>query len=157
MSYILLLFIGILAFLVLGFIYQSKASQRDEEIFPAPGVLTKTSCGDLHLHCQGQGDVTVILEAGQGDSSLDWRDVQSGVAVFTRVCAYDRPGLGWSSPTKSVLTAQQIANNLYQALKRGNRGALYACWAFHRRGICPGIYKAVSIGGHGTCVGRFCS
>ena len=71
----------------------------------------------LHLHFQGQGEVTVILEAGQGDSSLDWAEVQSAVSTFTQVCAYDRPGLGWSSPATKVLTAQQIAENLHYALE----------------------------------------
>jgi pimeloyl-ACP methyl ester carboxylesterase len=111
--------LGILLLLVLGFVYQSYANWRDVRIYPPPGRLVKIPHEDLelHLNCQGQGDVTVILEAGQGDSSLDWADVQSAVSAFTRVCAYDRPGLGWSSPTKSVLTSQQIADNLNHALE----------------------------------------
>jgi len=112
----MLLFV-VLLLLIVGFIYQSNASRRDLEKFPAPGKLVKTSQGDIHLHCQGQGDVTVILESGQGDSSLDWAVVQSAVAQFARVCTYDRPGLGWSSPATNILTAQQIADNLHQTLK----------------------------------------
>ena len=57
----------------------------------------------LWLECQGQGSPTVILEAGLLSRSDIWsRDshdpagertlVLPGVAAFTRVCAYDRPG-----------------------------------------------------------------
>ncbi|MGB3717309.1 MAG: alpha/beta hydrolase [Candidatus Promineifilaceae bacterium] len=101
---------------IIGFIYQSIASRRDLRKFPAPGKLVKTALGDMHLHCQGEGDVTVIIEAALGDSSLDWTVVQSAVAQFTRVCAYDRPGLGWSSPARDSLTSDQVADNLKQAL-----------------------------------------
>ncbi len=57
----------------------------------------------LWLECRGQGSPTVILEAGGNSRSDIWsRDyreptgqrtmVLPGVAAFTRVCAYDRPG-----------------------------------------------------------------
>ena len=57
----------------------------------------------LYLECRGQGSPTVILEAGAYGRSDVWsRDtlhpagvrtmVLPGVAEFTRVCAYDRPG-----------------------------------------------------------------
>jgi pimeloyl-ACP methyl ester carboxylesterase len=108
--------IVILLLIVVGFTYQSIASRRDRLKFPAPGKLVKTTLGDVHLYCQGQGDVTVIIEAALGDSSLDWTAVQSSAAQFTRVCAYDRPGLGWSSPATNVLSSEQIADNLHQAL-----------------------------------------
>ena len=57
----------------------------------------------LYLECRGQGSPTVILESGAGGRADIWsRDLQEpagtrtivlpGVAAFTRVCAYDRPG-----------------------------------------------------------------
>ncbi|MCP4539165.1 MAG: alpha/beta hydrolase [Chloroflexi bacterium] len=119
MKIIVALLFVVLSLLILGYRYQSNANQRDVEKFPPPGKLVKISGDiDVHLYCQGQGDVTVIFEAAQGDSSLDWIKVQSAVSKFTRVCAYDRPGLGWSSPVANVLTAQQIADNLHQALEQ---------------------------------------
>jgi pimeloyl-ACP methyl ester carboxylesterase len=110
----------VLVLLTGGFIYQRSASRKDSIIYPPPGKLVKTSRGDVHLLCQGQGDVTVVLEAAQGDSSLDWMSVQAEVAKFTQVCAYDRPGYGWSSPVREMLTSDKIAENLHQALKSGD-------------------------------------
>ncbi len=64
----------------------------------------------LYLECRGEGSPTVILESGAGGRADVWsRDlsrpvgertmVEQGVAAFTRVCAYDRPGtLGEVNP-----------------------------------------------------------
>lgn len=57
----------------------------------------------LYLECHGLGSPTVILEAGYRASGRYWTDdltysdasrrmVLPGVATFTHVCAYDRPG-----------------------------------------------------------------
>jgi pimeloyl-ACP methyl ester carboxylesterase len=37
-----------------------------------------------------------VLESGGGMTSNEWTPVQPDVAKFTRVCSYDRAGLGWS-------------------------------------------------------------
>jgi pimeloyl-ACP methyl ester carboxylesterase len=57
----------------------------------------------MYLECRGEGAPTVILEAGAGNDADTWGAVAlgpdaeqtavlPGVAAFTRVCAYDRPG-----------------------------------------------------------------
>jgi pimeloyl-ACP methyl ester carboxylesterase len=57
----------------------------------------------LYLECRGQGSPTVVLEMGYRGSGRYWTDdlrqprtprtmVLPGVAGFTRVCTYDRPG-----------------------------------------------------------------
>lgn len=50
----------------------------------------------LNLYCMGSGSPTVILEAGLGGWAYDWWAVQGSVAKRTRVCAYDRAGMGMS-------------------------------------------------------------
>jgi hypothetical protein len=70
----------------------------------APGVGRDAAAGGLvdvgghrlHIWCTGTGDPTVILEDGLGGSTADWGLVQPEVARFTRVCSYDRAGLGYS-------------------------------------------------------------
>ncbi len=57
----------------------------------------------LWLECRGAGGPTVVLEAGAGNNAQVWDAIAlppgtaspavlPGVAAFTRVCAYDRPG-----------------------------------------------------------------
>ena len=52
----------------------------------------------LNLYCIGTGSPTVLLESGIGGDAYDWRSVQDDIARQTRVCAYDRAGLGRSDP-----------------------------------------------------------
>ena len=52
----------------------------------------------LAIHCLGQGSPTVVLESGLGDGASSWWPVQAEIAKSTRVCAYDRAGLGRSPP-----------------------------------------------------------
>lgn len=70
---------------------------RDTTRFPAPGDFVSLSKYELHRVCAGPAsDITVWFEAGAGGSSLDWSAIMSETAMFARVCAYDRAGLGWS-------------------------------------------------------------
>jgi pimeloyl-ACP methyl ester carboxylesterase len=52
----------------------------------------------MHMVCTGQGSPTVILLAGMFDWSIAWNQVQPSVGARTRVCAWDRAGLGLSDP-----------------------------------------------------------
>ena len=79
---------------------------------PPPGKLVELNGRHVHLLCAGEGSPTVILEAGLPGSSLAWMSVFSGIAQLTQVCAYDRPGYGWSHPTTSPRTAETIVQEL---------------------------------------------
>jgi len=52
----------------------------------------------LWLTCTGAGKPTVVLEAGHGETSETWARVTPLVSNFSRVCSYDRAGLGQSGP-----------------------------------------------------------
>jgi len=50
----------------------------------------------LNLYCIGSGKPTLILESGLGGYAFDWWKVQGEIAKSSRVCAYDRAGMGMS-------------------------------------------------------------
>jgi pimeloyl-ACP methyl ester carboxylesterase len=63
----------------------------------------------MYYECTGAGSPTVVLDAGSPDTSTTWRWVQPQIARVTRVCAYDRAGLGRSStapPGRRTATTQ---------------------------------------------------
>src|SRR5258705_6270672 len=62
----------------------------------------------LNLRCEGAGSPTVILEAGAGDTLATWEWVLPDVRKTTRVCAYDRAGLGMSDPGPKPRTSELI-------------------------------------------------
>jgi pimeloyl-ACP methyl ester carboxylesterase len=91
--------------------------------YPAPGRLIDIGGRKLHLHCTGSGSPTVLLEAGGGAFAIDWALVQPPVAQSTRVCSYDRAGLGWSEPGPSYEVVEEIVSDLHRALQAaGEKG-----------------------------------
>ena len=74
------------------------ASLRQERDF----LTTNTTQYDvgfgqkLYLSCVGEGAPTVILDAPTGLTSDSWLAGMSELSAVTRVCVYDRAGLGWS-------------------------------------------------------------
>lgn len=77
----------------------------------------------LHIHCIGEGVPIVVLDSGLGLAGDAWDDVQPEVSRFTRVCAYDRAGRGYSSPAPKRHSNRQMARELGVLLERaGQRG-----------------------------------
>ncbi|HEY2051622.1 MAG TPA: alpha/beta hydrolase [Caulobacteraceae bacterium] len=76
----------------------------------------------LNLVCMGSGSPTVMLEAGAGDETAVWRKVQPEVAKFTRVCAYDRAGYGYSDPRTHPADATHAAEDLHRLIKAAGLG-----------------------------------
>ena len=62
-----------------------------------PGHLFEINGHRLYIECLGAGTPTVIFEAGYGGDHHAWDAVEPEVARATRVCAYDRAGLGLSA------------------------------------------------------------
>ena len=112
--------LGLLALIVLlaasGATYEAIMAAGDTKRYPPPGQLVDVGGHRLHLHCVGQGSPTVVLDAGLGAFSLDWGAVQPEIATTTRVCAYDRAGLGWSEPGPRPRSPQQFADELHTLL-----------------------------------------
>src|SRR5688572_32599013 len=104
---------------VAGAAYEWIASRRDISATPPPGRLIDVGGHRLHIWCTGTGSPAVILETGLGGSAVGWGFVQPEVARFTRVCSYDRAGLGYSDPGPTPRTARRIARELEQLLDRG--------------------------------------
>ena len=84
---------------------------------PPPGQLTSVGDYNMHIYCTGSGSPTVILEAGLNDFFVSWSKVQPEVARVTRVCAYDRAGLGWSEASPRPRTSEAMVEELHGLLK----------------------------------------
>jgi pimeloyl-ACP methyl ester carboxylesterase len=119
------LLIILIALTLLGITYQNLSTQADKNKYPAPGQLIDIGGYRLHLYCTGNptdGSPTVILEQGLGGSSPAWALIQPEVAKVTRVCAYDRAGLGWSDPAPNGTPrdGQQVAVELHTLLQKAD-------------------------------------
>ena len=108
----------LLALMVLGAFYESAAEAADARAYPPPGQLVDVGGYRLHIFCIGAGSPTVVIDAGLGDWSTTWSSwVQPEVARTTRVCTYDRAGMGWSDPGPLPRTAEHFAQELHTLLR----------------------------------------
>ncbi|HSM72261.1 MAG TPA: alpha/beta hydrolase [Anaerolineales bacterium] len=89
------------------------------EKYPAPGQLINVDGFRMYIHCTGEGSPTVILAAGLDDFSIFWSQVQPEIAKVTRVCSYDRAGLGWSEASPSPRTSGNMVKELHALLING--------------------------------------
>jgi pimeloyl-ACP methyl ester carboxylesterase len=96
--------------------YQQIASAGERDQFPPPGRLIEVNGSDIHLYCTGQGSPTVILVGGLNSPVFAWGWVQPEIASHTRVCAYDRPGYGWSAPTTASRDLMSLSVELHDLL-----------------------------------------
>lgn len=111
----LLVFVLFLA--VAGMIYENIFEARDRRFNPMAGRRFDVGGFKMHIDCAGEGTPAVILDSGLGDTYVSWRKVQPQIAKFTRVCSYDRAGLGYSEPSSQPRTSKVIAGELHALLQ----------------------------------------
>lgn len=138
----------VLLFLLVGltWVFGSKAKARLAAQYPPPGQMVDVGGYRMHINFQGRdpsdGGPTVVMEAGFGEPSLSWGLVPEQVAEFSRVCTYDRAGLGWSERSPKPRIASNVVEELHTLLTRANVkppyvlvghsiGGLYACLFAH--------------------------
>ena len=113
------LLFGVLA----GVTFQSISNALERRRYPHPGRLVEVGNHQLHLYCVGEGLPTVVLEAPAGGLSMTWAWVQDEVASTTRVCSYDRAGLGWSEASDGRYDPMRAADDLHALLQRSGEHA----------------------------------
>jgi len=104
------------------------------DVYAKPGESISIGAGrHLNLRCSGKGSPTVILESGAMADSLAWFKVQPQVATFTRVCAYDRAGYGFSDGSASTRYVDGSVDDLH-ALIHSAKIAMPAVFVGHSLG-----------------------
>jgi len=137
----LLLIVLFLAFA--GFLYENIFEARDRRFNPMPGKLIDVGGLKMHIDCTGEGSPTVILDSGLGDSYVSWLRVQPDIAKFTRVCSYDRAGLGYSDPSPGPRTSGVIAEELHALLKSASVAPPYVLVGHSMAGYDVRVYASL--------------
>jgi pimeloyl-ACP methyl ester carboxylesterase len=89
------------------------ASRSADGLFDIGGRKMFLSCSD-----GAPGRPTVILESGMNETSASWSTIVPQIAAFTRVCVYDRAGLGKSeSAGDTRRSSVQIVADLRSLLR----------------------------------------
>jgi pimeloyl-ACP methyl ester carboxylesterase len=84
-----------------------------------PGRLVEVEGRGMHIDCAGDTSSrsTVIIEGGMSGISPFYTRLKDGLQKSTRVCTYDRAGLGWSDPANSPRNAMHLAVDLHALLR----------------------------------------
>ena len=134
--------LALLVALTIGAIYQAIATEIDQRsALPAPGEMVEVGEHGLHMNCIGQGSPTVVLDAGWGYTSVEWSGwAQPEVAKQTRVCAYDRAGMGWSEPEPGSPNATQTTAELHALLREAGEEGPYVLVGHSLGGLYSRVY-----------------
>ena len=117
---------------------------------------------NMYLECRGAGGPTVVLEAGYGNNAQVWDAIAlppgtaspavlPGVAAFTRVCAYDRPGTrigpgpeysSRSDPVPQPRTAADTVADLHALLGAADVPGPYVLVGHSFGGVIVRLYAA---------------
>src|SRR5512134_1496970 len=135
-----ILVILLVVLILVGAVYESSAEASDARAYPPPGRLVDVGGYRLHINCTGMGSPTVVIEAGWGDSSAAWGWVQPEVARTTRICTYDRAGMGWSEVSPRPRTAREFAKELHTLLANANETGPYVLVGHSMGGFTMLVY-----------------
>jgi pimeloyl-ACP methyl ester carboxylesterase len=72
----------------------------------------------LRIDCQGVGRPTVVMDAGVAQTRQSWGTVPAQLTATTRVCTYDRAGLGESDGVPKPRTSRDIVEDLHRLTAR---------------------------------------
>lgn len=119
---------GVLTCSEAGGAQQLDASAPSAE--PVPGFASVDIGGrSLRYKCTGEGTPTVVIEPGGGVSletvfswgkPIGWAVIVPQTAKLTRVCVYDRAGLGRSDAAPLPRTSLDVAKDLHALLERAD-------------------------------------
>jgi len=117
----------------------------------------------FYMECRGAGSPTVVLEAGYRSSARVWSEdlresgaprtmVLAGVAAYTRVCAYDRPGtvaplkddarLSRTDPVPQPRTAPGVVADLHALLRAAGVPGPYVLAGHSLGGLFVRLYAS---------------
>lgn len=117
---VLVLCVALPLCILAGAVYNTMALRKLQTTYRAPGDFYNVGGHPMHIYCTGSGSPTVVLESGLGNDWISWQKVQPEIAKTTRVCSYDRAGLGWSAPQEPPRDAQTISQQLHYLLLAAN-------------------------------------
>lgn len=104
--------VGVGLLMIAALATEALFKYHDARKYPMPGRLVDIGSHQMHWWCKGQGSPTVILDAGAIAFSTSWRQLIPLISEQSRVCAFDRSGLGWSEPGPGPWDADQAAVEL---------------------------------------------
>jgi pimeloyl-ACP methyl ester carboxylesterase len=126
----------------------------DAPAYVARGRTVDVDGRAVYLDCRGSGSPTVILEAGFGAGAGSWAWLLDETAEVTRVCSWDRPGLG-RSEARGLHTGLETAADLRAALEAAGEKGPYVVVAHSLGGVYALLFASLQGSANGDRVEAF--
>jgi pimeloyl-ACP methyl ester carboxylesterase len=112
------LLVSLVSVMALAFLTESYFKGQNAKHYPPPGQLYQVGEHKMHIWCEGSGEPTIVLDSGASMFSSGWRWVMPELSSSTRVCAFDRSGLGWSEVSRPPYDGINAAHELNELLQQ---------------------------------------
>lgn len=114
--------LGIVAALVLWFIFSNVMTTYEQKKYPAIGQLVEVDGKSMHVYTKGDGDNTIVLLSGLGTAApaLDFEPLIDELAKNNKVVVVESFGYGWSDITDKERTVENMVEEIRTALKKLN-------------------------------------
>jgi protein-S-isoprenylcysteine O-methyltransferase Ste14/pimeloyl-ACP methyl ester carboxylesterase len=103
---------AIVLLLFSGLVYEAYADAESARKYPPPGTLVDIGGRSLHLLCIGRGEPVVLFEQSGFGNATSGSRARERISTHTRVCSYDRIGMGWSDPGPGAASFDDLARDL---------------------------------------------
>lgn len=135
--------VTILVIVVLGgVVFQLVSAESDRRSYPASGQMVNVNGHLMNINCTGEGDPTVILEAGAFSFSTEWYWVHRQLETTNRVCSYDRAGNGWSEAVAGDRDGLTLVHELHALLAEAGVPGPYVLVGHSLGAVLSVIYAA---------------
>ncbi len=127
-------------------VHSIGAQEATPEATPAPRFTDTVEVDGrrIGLTCVGSGSPTVILIGGlRAPGDIVWPETVDALSPLTRVCVFDRAGLGASDPQpRSPQTAADVVADLHTALQAAGEAGPYVPVGFSLGGLFARLYAS---------------
>jgi len=97
---------------------------------------------NLFINCVGEDSPVVVMDSGLNGTSADWETLLPDLRRITRVCVYDRAGLGASDLNPHPRTSGQMVEELRALLTNAGIPAPYVLVGWSFGGMNMRLYAA---------------
>ncbi|HTT83583.1 MAG TPA: alpha/beta hydrolase [Rhizomicrobium sp.] len=109
--------LALLGLCALGLVYQLAGDAYDARYAPPATEMISVDGYAIHFVCTGRGRRTYLLDSGATVGAFSWDYVAPLLARRARVCAFDRPGLGWSEDTGDAHDVRALAERIARIVR----------------------------------------
>lgn len=128
---VLLVVIGILAFIIIGsFINHKIQLSKEEHLFKRPGNIVEVNGNKMSIYTEGEGRETLVFMSGGGTCSpiLDFKSLYSKLSDDYRIVVIEKFGYGFSDVVDEKRDIDTILSDSREALlKLGINGPYILC------------------------------